>query len=92
VFRFADAVRPVPEPSPVELLEARSAGAEAPAGPRLVGLVRRGGVVRAAFAVDGEVVLAGPGEAVGGLTVIAADEEGVRVRREDGREETLPLG
>jgi hypothetical protein len=45
----------------------------------------------AALAADGEVELAGPGDTVGGVTVLAVSEEGVRVRRPDGSEETLPL-
>jgi hypothetical protein len=45
----------------------------------------------AALAVDGDVVLAGPGETVAGVTVVALDEESVRVRRADGGEETLVL-
>jgi hypothetical protein len=47
--------------------------------------------VLAALAADGEVVLAGPGEAAAGVTVVAVDDEGVRVRRADGSEEVLPL-
>jgi hypothetical protein len=45
----------------------------------------------AALDVDGEVVLAGPGEAVAGVTVLSIGEEGIRVRHADGREETLLL-
>ena len=63
----------------------------APPGPRLVGLVSRGGRVLAALAADGEVVLAGPGETAAGVTVLAVDDEGVRIRRADGSEETLVL-
>jgi len=60
-------------------------------GPRLVGLVSRGGRMVAALAADGEVLLAGPGETVAGVTVLAVDDEGVRIRRPDGTEELLPL-
>jgi hypothetical protein len=45
----------------------------------------------AALAADGEVVLAGPGEAAAGVTVLAVDDAGVRIRRPDGSEETLAL-
>ena len=61
------------------------------AGPRLVGLVRRAGRLVAALAADGEVELAGPGERAAGVTVLAVNEEGVRIRRPDGSEETLLL-
>ena len=63
----------------------------APSGPRLVGLVSRGGRTLAALAADGEVVLAGAGEAAAGVTVLAIDDDGVRIRRADGSEETLAL-
>jgi hypothetical protein len=63
----------------------------APPGPRLVGLVSRGGRTLAALSADGEVLLAGPGETAAGVTVLAVDEDGVRVRRADGAEETLVL-
>jgi hypothetical protein len=62
-----------------------------PPGPRLVGLVSRAGRVLAALSADGEVALAGPGETAAGVTVLAVDDEGVRIRRPDGSEETLPL-
>jgi hypothetical protein len=62
-----------------------------PAGTRLVGLVTRGGRMLAALSAEGEVVLAGPGEAAAGVTVLAVDVDGVRIRRADGSEETLVL-
>ena len=75
-MRLAPAVAsPAPSPDPV----------------RLVGLVRRQGRLLAAFAVDGDVVLAGPGESAGGVTVLEVGEDGVRVRRRDGTEERLVL-
>jgi hypothetical protein len=59
---------------------------------RLVGLVRHGGVLRAAVVVDGEVILAAAGEAISGFRVVSLDEEGgVRLRDAEGREETLAL-
>jgi hypothetical protein len=45
----------------------------------------------AALAEGGDVVLAGPGEAAAGVTVLSVDDEGVRIRRADGREERLAL-
>jgi hypothetical protein len=56
---------------------------------RLVGFVRRGRGLAAALFVNGEVVLAGPGEDAGGFAVLAVDEEGVRLRGADGRELSL---
>lgn len=90
VFRFAEraapppVVRAAPEPK-------APAVAAAPASelPKLVGLVRRQGRLLAAFAVDGDVVLAGAGDAVGGVSVLEVGEDGVRVRRKDGGEEQL---
>jgi len=64
----------------------------APARVRLVGLVRRAGVVRAALVVDGEVVLASAGETASGFRVVSIDEEGgVRLRDPEGLEATLAL-
>jgi hypothetical protein len=56
-----------------------------------VGLVRRAGHLAVALAAEGEVVLASPGERAAGVTVLAVSEEGVRIRRADGREELLLL-
>lgn len=58
-------------------------------GPRLVGLLWRGERLVAALAIDGAVLLAGPGETVAGITVVSVDGEAVRIRRSDGTEETL---
>lgn len=91
LFRFADG----PLPAALEAFaprraEGESAPTPAPAGPRLVGLVRRAGRLVAALAVaDGEVALAGPGETAAGVTVLSVGEEGVRIRHADGTEETL---
>ena len=90
VFRFAErpapppVVRAIPKPAP-------TAVAAAPASdlPKLVGLVRRQGRLLAAFSVEGDVVLAGPGDAVGGVSVLEVTEDGVRVRRKDLSEERL---
>ena len=96
VFRFGDETRPEEAPAPGPASRRRAVEPEptsAPEpGPRLVGLVRRGGRLVAAFAApDGEVELAGPGEAAGGVLVVAIGDDAVRVRRPDGSEATLPL-
>jgi hypothetical protein len=92
VFHFADEPAAV-TPSPAGSSEAAPEGLSVPSpdGPRLVGLVRRSGRLVAALAEDGEVVLAGPGEVAAGVTILSVDEEGVRIRRADGREERLVL-
>lgn len=93
VFRFSDdregGFGPVPP------LVAAAPLAPVPAtpepGPRLVGLVRRSDRLIAALALEGEVVLAGPGESAGDITVVSVGEEAVRIRRGDGSESTLVL-
>jgi hypothetical protein len=96
LFRFGDAPARSEGGAPGERARAREARTAAPVptpppGPRLVGLVSRGGRMLAALAADGEVVLAGPGEMAAGVTVIAVDGDGVRIRRRDGTEEVLEL-
>ena len=88
VFRFADEPDPSPftEPDPVDA--ARPAAEPKPVL-RLVGLLWSGGRLRAALTIDGEVVLAGAGEAVLGVTVLSVDADAVRIRRSDGTEDTL---
>ena len=56
---------------------------------RLVGLVRRGGALRAALAIEGETVVVGTGERAGAYIVIAVEEDGVRLRAADGATITL---
>jgi hypothetical protein len=93
VFHLADE-SPRPAEAPFRLAahgQDATPPAAAPPGPRLVGLVSRGGRTLAALAADGEVVLAGVGETAAGVTVLAVDDEGVRIRRADGSEETLVL-
>lgn len=93
VFRFADEGAAVlaaesvdgpreeaVEPTPLE-----------PAGPRLVGLLRRSGRLVAALAEGGEVEIAGPGDTAVGVTVVSIGEDHVRIRRADGCETTLVL-
>jgi hypothetical protein len=86
VFEFVNAPPPPPRPAPMP------APALAPAEPspspepavRLVGLVRRGGVLKAALAIGGETVVVAAGESAGDYRVIGIDEEGVRLRAADG--------
>jgi hypothetical protein len=59
---------------------------------RFVGLVRRGGVLRAALQVHGEPVVLGKGETAGGYRVVAIDEDGVRLQAPDGSTLTLAAG
>jgi hypothetical protein len=88
VFRFVER----PAPAPVRS-EPRTASTPVPSPtpdlPKLVGLVRRQGRLLAAFSQGGEVVLAGPGDAAAGVTVVDVSEDGVRVRLKDGSEELL---
>jgi hypothetical protein len=68
---------PVPQPTPSPLV-------------RLVGLLRRGGRLRAALAIVGETVVLAPGESSGGYSVVSIDEdEGVTLRAPDGSTLTL---
>jgi len=57
---------------------------------RLVGLVRRAGVLKAAVSMWGETVVLGPGEESRGYKVLSIDDEaGVRLKGPDGEELTL---
>jgi hypothetical protein len=96
VFRYADTPSAAPHPlRPV----ARATPPPAPEPPppptpaaRLVGLLSKGGTLQAAFSIDGVVWVAGPGEEVGGYTVLSLDEQsGVRLRGPDGGEVVLEL-
>lgn len=91
VFRFVDAPPVAPRPRDPDPAPAVTGSVPVPDPVRLVGLVRRQGRLLAAFAVDGDVVLAGPGETVGGVTVLEVGEDAVRVRRRDGVEQRLAL-
>ncbi len=92
VFRFGDELpRESPAASgPVHRLPPPTL-APAPAGPRLVGILRRSGRLVAALVSEGEVELAGPGESAAGVTVLAVREDGVTIKRRDGSETTLLL-
>jgi hypothetical protein len=57
---------------------------------RLVGLVRKGGALKAAVSMWGETVVLGVGDEARGYQVLSIDEEGgVRLRGPDGLEVTL---
>lgn len=90
IFRYAD------QPAPANTHRQAAAPrppipvpAEAPL--RLVGILHKGGTLRAVLALSGEVILAKVGERVGGHEVLSIDEEsGVRLRDPEGQEVTLP--
>ena len=94
VFEFAP--RPAPETPRRPVVEASvepPPALPAPAPPvRFVGLVRRGGSLKAALQVSGEAVVLGMGEAAGGYTVVGIDDDGVRLRAGDGTLLTLSSG
>jgi hypothetical protein len=91
VFRFADEPAGTAGSGPASVRsEARDVTPVAE-GPRLVGLIRRGESLLAAVAVDGQLVLVRPGDAVGGARVSRVTEEGVVLRRADGSELRLDL-
>jgi len=78
---------PTPLPAPPSLAEPAPAAAD---GPRLVGLLRQAGALKAALSVDGEVLVVREGDAAGRYTVLAIDEEdGVRLRDQAGATITL---
>jgi hypothetical protein len=58
---------------------------------RLIGVVRKGGTVKAAVSMWGETVVMAEGEESRGYKVLSIDDEGgVRLRGPDGAELTLP--
>lgn len=91
IFRFAPRPSAAPARPGAEAAPVFVSPSPVPDLPRLVGLVRRQGRLLAAFAVGGDVVLAGPGDQVAGVTVLEVSDEAVRVRRRDGAEERLAL-
>lgn len=90
-FRYAEQRREsadtvAPRPSP----PASSAPPATPNPVRLVGLVRRAGVLKAAVSMWGETVVLGPGEESRGYKVLSIDDEGnVRLKGPGGEELTL---
>ena len=91
VFEYAEAApRPVAS-VPSARAVTRAVQEPAPPAPspspavRLVGVLRRGGQIKAALAIAGEAVVLAAGESAGGYTVVSIDEEeGVRLRGPDG--------
>jgi hypothetical protein len=98
VFEYAASARPAltakPAPratyAPVEVPPVAAIVASAEPV-RLVGLVQRGGTLRAALSISGEVVILGTGETAEGYRVLSIDAEGVRLREPDGAERALAL-
>jgi hypothetical protein len=94
IFRFgtdAESGRPRGTVAPGRLQVAPSAPPPAPAA-RLVGLVRHPDGLRAALALEGEVVLLGRDDSALGYTVVDVSEERVVVRDPGGEELTLEVG
>jgi hypothetical protein len=95
VFEYGALPTAEPKPRPATPVAAGPPPVVAPvAAPpvRLVGLVRRGGVLKAALRVHGETMVVGAGEAAGDYRVVAVDEDAVRLRAADGTTITLPAG
>jgi hypothetical protein len=91
VFEYGEPPRP-PVMAYVEPMApiATPAATAKPAPVKLVGLVQQGGGLRAALALDGEIVLGEKGQKVGGYTIVSIDEDiGVVLSGPDG--ETLEL-
>lgn len=86
-FRYAEeeprTVLPVPPRAP---LSPASGVAPTPPGIRFLGLVRRGGALKAAVAVSGDIVLVAPGESVAGYVVLSLEEDTLKVRGPEGGE------
>lgn len=94
IFRYGDEPRAHAGPARVaarpSVIDPAEAAAREPRT-RLVGLVERGGRRAAALSIDGEVVVLGEGESVGGFTVLVVGDDAVTLRSPEGDEETLPL-
>ena len=91
-FRYADERRQGAAPAPPPTATAPPPVPVASADPlRLIGLVRKGGTVKAAVSMWGETMVMGVGEEARGYKVLSIDDEGgVRLRGPDGSELTLP--
>jgi hypothetical protein len=98
LFQYADdrtapaaPMPPLGTPRESHALADASSRVAPPPAVRVVGLIRRGGQLKAALAVQGEVTVAGKGERAGGYTVLEVDDEtGVRLRGPGGDEMLLP--
>ncbi len=90
-FRYGDLPAPPAPARPARVAAPAPAPTPTPEPAyRLVGVVRRDGRLRAALSIGGEIVLLAPGETAGGVTVLAVQEDGVRLRGPDGRDEVIP--
>ena len=77
------AIEAAPSPPPVPVASANPL--------RLIGVVRKGGTVKAAVSLWGETVVMAEGEESRGYKILSIDDEGgVRLRGPDGSELTLP--
>ena len=99
VFEYAQPTsKPVARPTlapeiATEVAPPEETASRAPEPVRLVGLVNRGGQLRAALSILGEVVILGPGEEAEGYRVLSIDsDQGVRLRGPDGAERALAPG
>ena len=94
VFEFGP--RPAPEATarPAQQAPPLAPLLSAPPEPtvRLVGLVRRAGVIKAVLKVRGETVEVAVGEAAGDYRVVGIDDDGVRLQAADGTVLTLAAG
>jgi hypothetical protein len=91
-FLYGGLVEPEEEPvrEPRRAPVATPAPTPSPASVRLVGLVGQGGQLRAALAIEGDVLVAAAGEDAGGYHVLSVDPDaGVRLRTPDGVELVL---
>lgn len=95
VFEFVDRTSERVAPAPLPEISVPPPLAVAPMPPaqdevRLVGFVRRGGVLRAVVSLAGNVAVLAAGEEADGYSVLAVDEDaGVTVRKPDGSEVLL---
>lgn len=94
VFEYASApAAPAPawspKPRPEPEVETAAAAPPVPPAVRFLGLVRRGGALKAALSFRGETVVLGVGEEEGGYRVTAVDDDGVRLVAPDGTTLTL---
>ena len=93
-FRYAEEHRQgtTSAPPPINAAPSPPPAPAASANPlRLIGIVRKGGTVKAAVSLWGETVVLAEGEESRGYKVLSIDDEGgVRLRGPDGSELTLP--
>lgn len=93
-FRYVDERRPATTRPramiPIAPLPSRPEPPASASPLRLIGLVRKGGTLKAALSLWGETVVLGEGEESRGYRVLSVDEEGgVRLKGPDGSELSL---